>query len=110
MEFSSDDVVLVPFPHRDRLAESPRPAVVVSDVECNHQGGIVVAAITTHSVRFATDVTLTDWASAVLKMRSTVRILLATVANSRVVHHIGHLSGCDWAEVRSRLHWVFGRM
>jgi hypothetical protein len=30
MTFNAGDVVLVPFPYRDRLAERARPAVVVS--------------------------------------------------------------------------------
>jgi mRNA-degrading endonuclease toxin of MazEF toxin-antitoxin module len=108
MEFSPDDIVLVPFPHRDRLAESHRPAVVVSDVNYNRQGDIVVAAITSHAARFATDAPLSDWAIAGLRMHSTVRMLLATIATSRVVHNIGHLSERDWMEVQSRLRIVFG--
>ena len=108
MEFSAGDVVLVPFPYRDRLAESARPAIVVSDGAYNRQGDVVVAAITSHAVRFASDATLADWASAGLKMPSTARMLLATVASSRVLHHIGHLSAHDWAEVKSRLRLVFG--
>ena len=41
MEFRAGDVVLVPFPYRDRLAESARPAVVVFDVAYNRHGNVV---------------------------------------------------------------------
>jgi mRNA interferase MazF len=51
MEFDAGDVVLVPFPYRDRLAERARPAVVVSGVTYNRHGDVVVAAITSHAVR-----------------------------------------------------------
>jgi mRNA interferase MazF len=107
MEFSSGDVVLVPFPYRDRLAESARPAVVVSGVAYNRQGDVVVAAITSRSARMATDVALADWNSAGLKTSSTVRMLLTTVAHSRILLHIGNLTVRDWTEVQNRLRIVF---
>lgn len=108
MEFSAGDVVLVPFPYRDRLAERARPAVVVSDATFNRNGDVVVAAITSHAVRVATDALLADWAGAGLRVPSTVRMLLATVASSRILLHIGHLTARDWTEVQTRLHLVFG--
>ena len=107
MEFRAGDVVLVPFPYRDRLAERARPAVVVSTVQYNRQGDVVVAAITSHAGRTSTDFVLTDWAGAGLKVPSTVRMLLATVASSLILLHIGHLTDRDWGEVQSRLHSVF---
>jgi mRNA interferase MazF len=107
MEFSPGDVVLVPFPFRDRLAESARPAVVVSDTSYNRQGDVAVTAVTPHAVRFATDASLVDWASAGLKTPSTVRMLLATVAHSRILLHVGQLTTRDWTEVQARLRLVF---
>ncbi len=108
MEFSAGDVVLVPFPYRDRLAESARPTVVVSDVAYNRQGDVIVAAITSHAVRAPTDVPLADWASAGLRVPSTARMLLATVATSRILLHVGHLTARDWTDVQTRLRLVFG--
>jgi mRNA interferase MazF len=108
MEFKAGDIVLVPFPYRDRLAERARPAVVLSTAQYNRQGDVVVAAITSHAGRVSTDFTLSDWTGAGLKVPSTVRMLLATVASSRVLLHIGHLTDRDWTEVRSRLRVVFG--
>jgi mRNA-degrading endonuclease toxin of MazEF toxin-antitoxin module len=107
MAFNAGDVVLVPFPYRDRLAERARPAVVVSAASYNQYGDVVVAAITSHTPRVAMDVALVDWATAGLKLPSTVRMLLATVANARILLHIGHLTDRDWLQVQARLRMVF---
>jgi len=101
------DVVLIPFPFRDRLAEKTRPAVVVSSDLYNDQGDIVVAAITSQPSRFPTDYELMDWQHAGLQYPSTVRVLVASIAISRVVLNIGRLSDDDWREVVDRLHVVF---
>lgn len=107
MAFSAGDVVLVPFPYRDRLAERARPAVVVSADAYNQHGDVVVAAITSHVPRVAMDFALMDWAAAGLKFPSTVRMLLATVASARILLHVGHLTERDWTEVQARLRMVF---
>lgn len=107
MVLRAGDVVLVPFPYRDRLAERARPAVVVSAAAYNQHGDIVIAAMTSHPPRVATDFELVDWAVAGLKLPSTVRMLLATVASSRILLHVGHLTDQDWTEVRARLRLVF---
>lgn len=107
MVFSAGDVVLVPFPYRDRLAERARPAVVVSAAAYNQHSDVVVAAITSHAPRVTTDFALVDWAAAGLKLPSAVRMLLATVANSRILFHVGHLTDRDWRQVQARLHMVF---
>jgi mRNA-degrading endonuclease toxin of MazEF toxin-antitoxin module len=44
MAYKAGDVILIPFPYRDRLAESTRPAVVVSGDAYNQQGDLVIAA------------------------------------------------------------------
>ena len=107
MTFSVGDVVLVPFPYRDRLAERARPAVVVSADTYNQHGDVVVAAITSHVPRVAIDFALRDWAAAGLKLPSTVRMLLATVASARILLYVGHLTERDWTEVQARLRMVF---
>lgn len=107
MAYKAGDVVLVPFPYRDRLAESTRPAVVVSGDAYNQQGDLVIAAITSHPPRFPTDYGLVDWKLAGLQVASTVRMLLATVASSRVMLRVGNLTSQDWAEVTKRVALVF---
>jgi len=107
MAFNAGDVVLVPFPYRDRLAERTRPAVVISAQAYNQQGDVILAAITSHPPRTATDYALVDWNAAGLQFASTVRMLIATAAGSRIALQIGRLSDRDWAEVQSRVLSVF---
>src|SRR5256885_17208245 len=107
MAYDLGDVVFVPFPFRDKLAESVRPAIIISGMQFNQQGDVVVAAITSKPPRFASDYALQDWAQAGLKVASTVRMLLATIAQTRIVYHLGKLSGQDLQEVQTRLTAVF---
>jgi hypothetical protein len=50
---------------------------------------------------------LADWAAAGLKMPSTARMLLATVASSRILLRVGRLTDHDWSEVQTRVRSVF---
>lgn len=97
------DVVLVPFPFRDRLAESARPAVVVSTPEFNAHGDVIVAAIMSHGARSNTDYALVEWEFAGLRLQSTVRMLLATLSSRRVLLRTGQLSEGDWGQVQIRM-------
>ena len=106
MAFKCRDVVLVPFPYRDRLAEKTRPAVIISGVAYNQLGDVIIAAITSQPPRFPTDYSLVDWRGAGLQYQSTVRMLLATVADFRVVHKTGELSDRDWRGVQTCLQLV----
>ena len=107
MAFDFSDVVLIPFPYRDKAGEKARPAVVLSGKSYNASGDVVVAAITSHRARFATDYELVDWKSAGLILPSTIRMLLATIATSRVLHRAGRLTPIDWTEVHLRIGRVF---
>ena len=80
MVYTKGDVVLAPFPFRDRATTRVRPAVVVSDDAYNQRGDLIIAAITTHAPRFPTDYQLVDWRAANLVAPSTVRMQLATIA------------------------------
>ena len=66
MALNAGDVILTPFPFRDKAAESTRPAVVLSGTSYNQQGDVVVAAITSHPPRLPTDYALQDWKVALL--------------------------------------------
>ena len=103
MDFEPGDVVFVPFPYRDRLAEAVRPAVVVSRREFNVRGDLVIAAITSHSSRDQFDIDIKDWQQAKLVKPSTVRMLVATMADVRVQHKAGRLSDRDWKQVQAAL-------
>ena len=92
MAHEAGDVVLVPFPYRDRDTTSTRPAVVVSCRSYNQTDDLVIAGITSHPPRSSRDYALQDWSAAGLRLPSTVRMLLATVASSRVRLAIGRLT------------------
>ena len=62
MAYRRGDVVLVPFPFRDRTAARVRPAVLVSGQQYhNNLSDALVAAITTYPPRFSTDYQLAQW-------------------------------------------------
>lgn len=103
MAFTKGDVVLVPFPYRDRLAEKTRPAVVVSNDLLRVSGDVIVAAVTSHHPRFPTDVSLQDWKSAGLQAPSTVRMLIGMMFEGRILLKIGCLSDQDLARVQTAL-------
>jgi mRNA interferase MazF len=107
MAFSAGDILLVPFPCRDQQGERTRPAVVISSLSYNQRGDLVIAAVTSHAPRDATDYALKDWLPAGLKLPSTVRMLFATNAETRVVFHVGHISDRDWTEAKARVLDVF---
>lgn len=99
------DVVVVPFPYSDRLAEKRRPALVVSHPDLpTVLGRVWVAMITSVSGGFLGDVTLRDLAEAGLPAASIVRASkLATLDADRVLRTLGRLSATDEAQARAAL-------
>ena len=106
MPYAKGDVVLVPFPFRDQVAAKVRPALVVSGTAYNAGGDLIVAAITTHPPRVASDYVLAGWRRARLVGPSTVRMQLATLAASRVLHRPGRLASSDLQVVDARIRGV----
>jgi mRNA interferase MazF len=102
MAFAQGDVLVLPFPYSDRLAEKRRPAVVISKPALERTHGLVwVAMITTHrgSVR-TEDVPIGDLARAGLPAPSLVRpVKIATIEPARVVRVAGALTPDDLASV-----------
>ena len=91
------DVVIVPFPYTDRLAEKRRPALVVSHRDLPLKLGRVWLAMIT-SVQYAEigDTQLYDLDTAGLPVASTLRASkLATVEVSHIIRVAGHLSETD---------------
>jgi mRNA interferase MazF len=99
------DVVVTAFPITDLPVAKGRPALVLStDSFQSSTGHAVVAMVTSarHS-RWATDVEITDAASAGLRAPSIVRLKLVTLVGSRISKRIGHLSQVDRAAVARQL-------
>ncbi len=106
MAFAKGDVVLLPFPFRDRTLAKVRPAVVVSGEAYNRRGDLIVAAVTTHAPRTLSDVELAGWREARLIAPSVVRMQLATVSASRILHRPGRLDDSDLLHVTQSLRQV----
>lgn len=105
MIFKAFDVVAVPFPFTDRDATKRRPALVISNERFNQQHDqLVLAMITTATDNvWPSDVSLTDWQDAGLKVACHFRLKLFTLDQKLVVKTIGHLSSQDVQSVHAVL-------
>ena len=105
MTFKAFDVVAVPFPFTDRDATKRRPALVISNEKFNQQHNqIVLAMITTTTDNvWPSDVTLTNWQKAGLKLSCQLRLKLFTLDQNLVLKAIGHLSSKDVKSVQAAL-------
>lgn len=104
MAFAQGDVLVLPFPYSDRLAEKRRPALVVSKEKLEREHGLVwVAMITSHRGNVRTDdVPISDLIRAGLPSASLVRpVKMATIEPSRVVRVAGSLTKADLSAVLS---------
>ena len=105
MRLEPFDVVVVPFPYSDRLAEKRRPGLVVSHPDLPARlGRVWVAMITSIPHQELGDVLLSDLAAAGLPAASTLRASkLATLDAGRVIRVAGRLSDGDQKLARRAL-------
>lgn len=105
MTFKAFDVVAVPFPFTDRDATKRRPALVISNERFNQQHNqLVLAMITTTTDNvWPSDVSLTNWQAAGLKVVCHFRLKLFTLDQNLVLKTIGHLSSQDVKSVQAAL-------
>jgi mRNA interferase MazF len=103
--FKAFDVVAVPFPFTDRDATKRRPALVISNEKFNQQHNqLVLAMITTATDNaWPSDVSLTNWQKAGLKLACQLRLKLFTLDQNLVLKAIGHLSSKDVKSVQAAL-------
>ena len=84
------DIVVVPFPYSDQLAEKRRPALVVSNAKFNARGLLWVVMITSKIENSPPDMVQLDHAKAGLSRPSIVRVAkLATIESVRVIRVAG---------------------
>lgn len=105
MIFKAFDVISVPFPFTDRDATKRRPALVISNEFFNRQHDQLVLAMittTTNNV-WLSDVSLTNWQEAGLKVACHFRLKLFTLDQNLVLKTIGHLSSQDIQSVQAVL-------
>jgi mRNA interferase MazF len=99
---SAWDVIVVPFPYSERLAEKRRPALVISNDTLHRDGYLWIAMITGSSKeRRAGDLVIRDLGSASLPGASMVRVSkIATIEPERILRRIGTLAKRERAAVR----------
>jgi mRNA-degrading endonuclease toxin of MazEF toxin-antitoxin module len=103
--FKPFDVVVVPFPYADRLAEKRRPALVISNHKLAVHGLIWVAMITsTENEVWSSDVTIRGSKRAGLPAPSGVRpAKIACIEPGRIDRRVGRLDKTAVNAVSQRL-------
>ena len=106
MNYASFEIVVVPFPYADRLAEKRRPALVVSAPALQKRFGLVWLMMITSADNPAwdCDVAISDLKLAGLPAPSVVRpAKIATVDAARILRRIGKLAAKDAKKVKEAL-------
>ena len=108
--FAAFDVVIVPFPYADRLAEKRRPALVISGPKLAPYGLVWVAMITSaENERWPADVAISDLKRAGLPASSLVRAAkIACIDPARIERRAGRLDKTAARLVAQRLRGFLG--
>jgi mRNA interferase MazF len=109
--FDSYDIVVVPFPYADRLAEKRRPALVISNRKLAAHGVLWVAMITSaENESWSSDVAITDHTRAGLPAPSVVRpAKIACIEPSRIDRRVGRLDKAAARTVGRKLRGFLGQ-
>ena len=104
------DVVIVPFPYSDRLAEKRRPAVVVSNRKLSTVGLIWLAMITSaDNPAWPGDVAISNLKVTGLPAPSIVRpAKIACIESSRILRRAGRLDRTTARVVSQRIRGLLG--
>jgi mRNA interferase MazF len=104
------DIVVVPFPYADRLAEKRRPALVISNRKLAVHGLVWVAMITSaDNEAWSSDVAITDLKRAGLPAPSVVRVAkIACIEPGRIDRRVGRLDKASARMVGQRLKGFLG--
>jgi mRNA interferase MazF len=110
LRYDPFDVVAVPFPYADRLAEKRRPALVISNRKLAAHGLIWVAMITSaDNEPWPGDVAITDLKRAGLPAPSVVRpAKIACIEPGRIDRRLGRLDKAAAKLVAQRLREYLG--
>ena len=111
--FKAGDVVAVEFPFSDLQTYKRRPGLVLVSGEMD----LLVARLTTHPPREASDVAMRRWSEIGLPRASTIRLTKLATIDHRLVHHkIGRLHPDDgravvqaWQQVTTALAAELGK-
>jgi mRNA interferase MazF len=105
IRFDPFDVVVVPFPYADRLAEKRRPALVISNRKLAGHGLVWVMMVTSaDNEAWSSDVAITDLKRAGLPAPSVVRVAkIACIEPARIERRAGRLDKVTAKMVAQRL-------
>jgi mRNA interferase MazF len=108
--FAAFDVVVVPFPYADRLAEKRRPALVISSAKLLAYGLVWVSMITSaENEAWPGDVTISNLGRAGLPAPSVVRPpKIACIEASRIDRRVGSIDKPTARVVLQRLRGFIG--
>lgn len=108
--FDPFDIVVVPFPYADRLAEKRRPALVISNHRLAVLGVIWVAMVTSaDNEPWPGDVTISELKRAGLPAPSVVRpAKIACIDSARIDRRVGRLDKAAAKAVAQRLRGFLG--
>ena len=108
--FDPFDIVVVPFPYADRLAEKRRPALVISNRKLAAHGVVWVAMITSaDNEPWPSDVAIADLTRAGLPAPSVVRpAKIACIEPNRIDRRVGRLDKAAARTVGQRLRGFLG--
>ncbi len=101
---AAGDVVVVPFPYADKLAEKRRPALVVSNGELAGEGVLWLVMITSTRRAMRHDVAIPASANSGLAVPCAVRpVKMACVDPLRIVRIAGRLPAPVLRDVQARI-------
>lgn len=108
--FDAFDIVVVPFPYSDRLAEKRRPALVISNKRLEALGVLWVAMITSaDNESWQGDVPISDVNRAGLPAPSVIRpTKIACIDPARVLRRAGKLDKATARVVSQRVRRFLG--
>ncbi len=99
MNFSRNEIVLLPVPFTDLSSRKVRPAVIIG--LSSHPGDLFKVPITSQLQN--TDLQLRDWRAAGLNVPCGIKSQIATIEQALVLKSVGTLSPLDQAALASRL-------
>lgn len=101
MNYSRNDVVLLPIPFTDLTSRKVRPAIIIG------RNGADLFLVPLSSVLSNTDFPVKEWRAAGLNVPSGIKAQLATVEERLVVKIVGKLASIDCKTLDERLrNWL----
>lgn len=105
------DIVVLPFPYTDRLAEKRRPALIISKPWVEKDYGLLWVAMITSAENeaWASDIEITNMIKSDLSAPSVIRpAKIATIESDRVLRKLGTLGANEKRAVKTALSKILG--